>query len=113
MVISPRYGDYKDAVDTGARVRFNCFNSQQEVCHYGHLPMLWRRSVGGSSCFASIGKAARCLLFAQWFNSLLLSLSPVSQRGHLSCQHELDFCIVPGCSCLSASMSLASGLHRQ
>jgi len=31
MVVVPKYGDYKEARDTGARARFNNFNSSQEV----------------------------------------------------------------------------------
>eukprot|EP00967_Tisochrysis_lutea_P078978 scaffold107863_cov19-Tisochrysis_lutea.AAC.1 len=31
MVVVPKYGDYKEAKNTGARARFNNFNSSQEV----------------------------------------------------------------------------------
>jgi len=34
MVVVPKYGDYKEAKNTGARARFNNFNSSQEVCYW-------------------------------------------------------------------------------
>lgn len=35
MVVVPRYDNYQDAWETGTRVRFNMFGSQQEVRGWG------------------------------------------------------------------------------
>ena len=40
MVVVPKYGDYKEARDTGARAQFNNFNSSQEVRN-GGVEWVW------------------------------------------------------------------------
>lgn len=72
MVVSPRYGDYKDVKDTGARARFNNFNSQHEVSHLFFFSSrlvslrLFGVSVGRTCTGGAVGSFAamhNCMLF--------------------------------------------------